>query len=1610
MSSKRAAFGGKSPGQSPRTGFGGFSTASSTTLSYIAEPPDLSTVSDANVVVSLKNLLKKDSTTKAKGLEDLLVYIKSHPYETDGGVEEPVLEAWVKLYGRTSIDNSRRVRELCHHVQLELMNSARKRMERRIPKVAGPWLAGTFDKDRVVSQAATKGLSMFVNTDEKTTQFWRKLQTQILDYALESVRETPDTLSDERSTNKEDSEAKYYRVVGASLALVLNLLEKVGVEQSQEQLDQFLGTESVWALAAAEDSHVRRMVYQLGLTCLKQYQELLKSHLPKFGKAIVSDALKIKQTGSALDYVRVLTTLTSLHPEVWGTKKQPLSRLRVFVEKGSQGSSSAFWQELRQLIAALPQDPVASEVATEFLRALRTGISSREEPRANAPYGWACYFETFLLFLTRLTPEDAKLDFIKGTFYPITQQYIHPTPETSSWTIAAPLSLLPKAWVTLAATPNDEIWQSVSEEWKNMGEALKVRMNNSLPEISKDHQISQQGVADEGDRFFALAGATSEYITKNLGSERRLREPFTQSAGSILREAVELLVRRDFKPFGAAAIVESALKRYSTVLEDDGNFLAENLFERDPEDLKKLLASSSAPYLLSSLDILGTSSLIASQRYDEIWTSFVGILLNCGEKFVPSRLILLLSTEKAKLLAQNHQALQDYLVSISVDTAKGQSTTWELFDASLTHQAFTDASVQNLAGDIVQAVGSSSKSTPSVLKALELILQRRPSLFSDASDLHVQLVAKLLALTEISDEAVSARVTTLRALLEKHTDGDTPLVGIVQENLDNAEPTSLEIDTLVQQAKSMLSDKTVSGDQLLPNTNIWMEDLLLFLQEVPDASLSLTSNLGGAYYLVHASPADQKRRPRQDRQGCSIPARMATYTTKLLASGLELSSLPQNLQAELLYLICLVVEIAEDQLQSPNLSDGNRLWSRHDGDGEVEEFTTSTRKIVIDIVSSSEDWAEGKIVGGSLVGDLIALMLQQARGLSPLALYSAKALTGVLQSLTEAHGLPSSIEETVKELNILKAKPDTVLSAMAFVKGFGETLISSPAVKYLCNRLISDVAGASATGSNTLLTMVLLNACLSVYESGELPVESRRQIFAVRQITSWTESPSEMDGSLVAEVCKALNLFFPNVSSIYGPYWDQALQFCIYLWSNAGEHSTSSLPCLHASLKLSATLESLRGENDDLDDALAARSEEMSHALIHLLQSRGDDSSPMSDIVDSLLCRRVAKIPLDHVKDLSELYGLVASESREIETAAFGVLSKAIAAAQSQISIDALLEKRDAKLPDELLSLLLDAPSYDAYPDDVLASFPTPIRSYLLSWHLVFDAFRTAASKVRGDYAEQLKATASLEPLLNFMFDVLGHSAARPLNLDKAGFDADHIRTYDLKTADGEPDERNMQWLLIHLFYLSMKYLPGLFKSWFLDCRSKQTKVAVESWMTKYFSPVIIAENLDEVADWAAKQEAPEDDEKELMVKVSRAAREVTAGYEVDELQASIAIRIPPGYPLESVSVVGIQRVAVSEKKWQNWLMITQGVITLGNGSIIDGLTTFRRNVVGALKGQTECAICYSIISTDKKMPDKKCGTCRNAFHRTCLYKWFQTSHQNTCPLCRNPIDYLGSR
>lgn len=109
------------------------SAAPGSSLSYLAELPSFAGISDPNLIVSLKNVLKKDSTTKAKGLEDLVMHAQSHPFEQAGGVEESVLTIWVchhrpsitKLWLSALPSHPFADTNLCSHLYRQLSTSAR---------------------------------------------------------------------------------------------------------------------------------------------------------------------------------------------------------------------------------------------------------------------------------------------------------------------------------------------------------------------------------------------------------------------------------------------------------------------------------------------------------------------------------------------------------------------------------------------------------------------------------------------------------------------------------------------------------------------------------------------------------------------------------------------------------------------------------------------------------------------------------------------------------------------------------------------------------------------------------------------------------------------------------------------------------------------------------------------------------------------------------------------------------------------------------------------------------------------------------------------------------------------------------------------------------------------------------------------------------------------------------------------------------------------------------------------------------------------------------------------------------------------------------------------
>ena len=57
----------------------------------------------------------------------------------------------------------------------------------------------------------------------------------------------------------------------------------------------------------------------------------------------------------------------------------------------------------------------------------------------------------------------------------------------------------------------------------------------------------------------------------------------------------------------------------------------------------------------------------------------------------------------------------------------------------------------------------------------------------------------------------------------------------------------------------------------------------------------------------------------------------------------------------------------------------------------------------------------------------------------------------------------------------------------------------------------------------------------------------------------------------------------------------------------------------------------------------------------------------------------------------------------------------------------------------------------------------------------------------------------------------------------------------------------------------------------------------------------------------------------------------------------------------------------------------------------------------GIFAGAVVCAICYAQLDGAGRLSTAQCRTCDSGcFHKSCLLKWFGTSGDSTCPLCRS--------
>jgi hypothetical protein len=1223
--------------------------------------------------------------------------------------------------------------------------SAGKRIAKHMPRSVAAWLCGLYDSDRAVVEATQNSLRQVFTTPEKIQNIRKAYQQPILEYCRDAVdKESPTTLSDERTVSADDAQAKYSRVISACIALLASLLANLAPEELakfQSGYEALLGDKKLWDFASHTDVSIRRSLHRLLKTCLAKQPDTANANLETISKAYLSVALNSDQTGSAYDYLEALIQLTTTHPTAWTehykSKTAVDRRLRQFLKKGSQFGPREFWDRLAELFKALPVDVLPSNAAdaAELLNALQAGIAGKNESKYSQDAAYTAYFEVLTLVNARLSTTD-KSKFLEEMVLPIINQYLRPSLETSQWAIPSNASgLLAKALAV------DGVISTLSERWPHYAQQLVDGIKTSAPEQSKEYEKSQTAVLQHGTRY-----ATLQQQTLQTEAFAQLVTIVKEASSSIVKEALSVIKNRNGKPYGATGTIAALLSRSKDlILESSGQDL--ELFVQD--DLPAIILSPSSAYLVEIMYSFSETAV-----FKGAWSASLKTILKEGDSPAKTKALeALLTSSKIPTsfdLASSDAELQSFVKS-SVHEAVQGSMDWDSFSRILQSRAkiLAHDTTDDILAYMTQSL-SISQHAPYSLQGLRQIVKSNPSMLREfsATPKGAELLQALLRASESPDEEVAQGAAAVSASIQTVLASDAgtqhSMYDLIHQGLREATLSSVSIETLVDLAKQSIKpgSKWQDAARVFPTTDDWKAALAPFLASAPKSALAVTNSLGGAVYLVEpTSSSTDVRKTSRDADGYSPAYRIAQYVVRLFKNSelFKMEDAPTDLRDTYLRNIALTTQLAGDNL---GLAGANGLWTDYNTDVETDAmmFMSDAHSFVAhELKRLTEAWSESN--DDSVLAWANNILSQIEIDNSTQTYYAARTYSSLVADTVEINGWKNALTAQIQDQLKTVRKTKQIFPLLAYLNAFKEPLTASKSCERMCNEYIADLTGLDIDQKpkEGLTQLVILNTLLSQVGITE-SIAKQRLVFFVKHIVPWLD-PAHGSIGIRAEVCRALTSLIPLMSDLYGEHWGDILNALSTAWSSTTDLQDteavmrSPIPFTHASLKLYAQLRALtqtEDPNDDLVEVWKDTEQPIATGLVNLLkhsQHFPDEFHQPLKMLNEVLARQIAKIPLKHLESAEELYPLLYVESQPVQQTAFNILHKQIPAAQEQISIDAALSKATARLPEELLSLIIEAPTVAALADvNFERSVPLSLRGYLLSWLLVFDHLEHAVS------------------------------------------------------------------------------------------------------------------------------------------------------------------------------------------------------------------------------------------------------------------------------------------
>ncbi|PWW74572.1 hypothetical protein C7212DRAFT_358891 [Tuber magnatum] len=1622
---------GASPGPSSKAPY----VPAVSPLSYTSEGPDLSVVSDPSMVVLLKLLLKKDETTKSKALEDLQVKIAGLE-----DVEDIVLAAWIRLYPRLSTDISVGVRRLAHTVHGIISQKSGKKVARHMSEIVGPWLAGLYDSDRGSAKAAGESLNAVFGTQEKIRSVWAAYQQGVLDYCSNVIEnETVNSLSDERQFSSDEAESKFARVIATCVHTVAHLISQLPPEEIEKQSGKYgelLEKAHLWEFGAYDDPYLRRSIYKLVRACLISQEGFILLSLEVVANALMVKALMLPQTGSVGELLDAILDLTSHTYKAWllvtpPRQETPLSLVIEFIKRGSQGGSPEYWHKVSKIITLMPREILPKDVegVTELIASILDGLRGGPEPRSHVTAAWGAYFRVCYHMMATGevdTQDEVTAYLLRDAIYPVFEGFLLGNAENTQFKLPYFGAEICATGITMAGGMADAQIANlvVKEVWEKVGGSVAENINSDIVRGADSPD-------DRANCWRKWVDFSAEIFKRDNNS---VVDRVKQSIVKILLLSLDRVIKEKGENVEITSLLESLLMRCPGVLKIEEVKKSVALFFADhgPE----FMSSPSWKQILSGL-IACARKAAGEESFQSAWDRNIRALLvpSLEKERKETAVIQLLKSTPTLLQGKLPfvQELDTYVVgkmqeSIDTDNTIG----WDMMRAAMASSVISEVTVTTMFLELSRNLSPEEESrTMRVLEQLRLVSKEALAEFA-RSESGVEFLSTLLVLTGSPSDEIANAAGRLNKILEKELSSSSgALVGSLLDVLLESvlEPIDSDpgLNFLAERAHDLVhrapEDEGIAlAEKVIFNEDQWRSSLSPFLMKAPKPSLAISNPIGGAVFLVKDLQDDASSGEIvRDLDGMSKVLRMAVFVVEFLKimGALErkagksaniLEGITDDSRATLLRYLVLVSVLANDNI---TIRESNDLWNQYSSGMEAEmlEFVFESQRFFIESLKGGpEPEAGGADEVPGYIFKLLDSLMDVSKQETPEGFYSARILETMISTLSEGRRISSEQSQSwLKSIDIRKGQE--IHRSTAILTGLGELLEHTKEAERLRNGLASDITGipASRAGEVGLRKIVLLNAALPKPGQDTPPLPQQRAIFLIKHLLSWFEDEAftvNPSYSVIAEASKTITTVLPVVKELYGEHWELLCECVANCWEMCTTVEEADLPVIFASLKLFQALKSLHKENDDFEDAWNGQADAMHTSLVGLLCSSrvGDEHDQPRNLCNALLARLTKGVNLKYIGSPEGTYSLLNVPSRSIQEAVFEILHRHIPSVQEEVSVEAALSKEEnfeLSLPQELLSLVMEPPMGDGVLEpDSEGGMSWSLRGYLLAWVLIFDHFENSSFKVRTAYVEALREANFLTPLLDYAFEILGHSHGKPIDASKLPFEE---YTPDSSLEDSTNSTREVHRLLTHIYYLALRHTPSLVKRWWTECKSRQRVLAVEEFTEKYMSPLLIEQELSSVQAWIQSHPGGGDDD-EMTVKILKALTiEVTATYPIDDQSMEMRVRIPPTFPLRQVEVEGTRRVGLTEKDFRKMRLASQSVINFQSASIMDGLTLFRKNLALHFEGVAECAICYSIVAVtpDRGLPGKACSTCRNKFHGTCLFKWFKSSNSSSCPLCR---------